>query len=167
MQLSKRTIIILSSVLAAAAIAAAVVWYKSHQEAQPQENVVLNEHPTDGAFYEYDTPSADSLIVGRWINTANPQWHKVYYDDYDEEAKMFWGKEWNEADDVQEEDLRYHGNGWFRWSKRGKELREFSTMDVKDMSIARIYILQRSSCDSLVYHERDYKRDIFRFAKEQ
>ena len=85
MQLSKRTIIILSSVLAAAAIAAAVVWYRSHREAQPQENVVLNEHPTDGAFYECDIPSADSLIVGRWINTANPQWHKVYYDDYDED----------------------------------------------------------------------------------
>lgn len=27
-------------------------------------------------------PSADPLIVGRWINTANPQWHKAYYDDY-------------------------------------------------------------------------------------
>ena len=167
MQLSKRTIVILSSMLAAAAIAAAVVWYKSHREAQPQENVVLNEHPTDGAFYECDIPSADPLIVGRWINTANPQWHKAYYDDYDEETEMFWGKEWNEADDVQEEDLRYHGNGWFRGNKKGKELREFSTMDVKDMSIARIYILQRSSSDSLVYHERDYKRDIFRFAKEE
>ena len=88
MQLSKRTIIILSSVLAAAAIAAAVVWYRSHREAQPQENVVLNEHPTDGAFYECDIPSADPLIVGRWINTANPQWHKAYYDDYDEETEM-------------------------------------------------------------------------------
>ena len=83
MQLSKRTIIILSSVLAAAAIASAVVWYRSHREAQPQENVVLNEHPTDGAFYECDIPSADPLIVGRWINTANPQWHyQIYAKEY-------------------------------------------------------------------------------------
>lgn len=167
MQVSKRTIIISFSILAAVAIATTVVWYRSRQESQPQENVVLNDHPTDGAYYECDIPSADPLIVGRWTNTSNPQWHKVYYDDYDEEAEMFWGKEWNEADDVQEEDLRYHGNGWFRWNKKGKELREFSTTDVKDMSIARIYVLQLSSSDSLVYYERDYKRDIFRFAKEQ
>lgn len=118
MQLSKRTIIILSSVLAAAAIAAAVVWYRSRREAQPQENVVLNEHPTDGAFYECDIPSADPLIVGRW-------------------------------------------------NKKGKELREFSTMDVKEMFIAKIYIVKYSSRDSLVYYEKDFERDIFRFAKEQ
>ena len=166
MKSSKRAIIISSSILAAVVFAAAVVWYRFHRESQPQENVVLNEHPTDRVFHECDIPSADPLIVGRWINTANPQWHKVYYDDYDEESEMFWGKEWDEAEDIYEEDLRFHGNGWFRWNKNGKELREFSTMDIKDMSIARIYILQRSTSDSLVYHERDYKREIFRFAKE-
>ena len=51
-----------------------------------------------------------------------------------------------------------------RWNKKGKELREFSTMDVK-MFIAKIYIMKYSSRDSLVYYEKDYERDIFRFAK--
>ena len=54
-----------------------------------------------------------------------------------------------------------------RWNKKGKELREFSTMDVKEMFIAKIYIMKYSSRDSLVYYEKDFERDIFRFAKEQ
>ena len=166
MQLSKRTIIILSSVLAAAAIAAAVVWYKSHRETQPQENVVLNEHPTDGVFHECDIPSADPLIVGRWINTANPQWHKVYYDDYDEETKMFWGKEWHEEDSVKETYLKYHGNGWFRWERKKKMLREYATMDIADVPIHRVYKIRKLTVDSIIYFEPDYKNTIYRFGKE-
>lgn len=162
----KRAIIISSSVLAAVLLTAAIVWYRSHQESEPQEKVILNDHPTDGAYYEYDLPSADPLMVGRWINTSNPQWHKVYYDDYDEETKMFWGKEWDESDDSREGDLRFHGNGWFRWDKQGKILRELSTMDYKEMKIAKVFVIQFSSADSLVYFVKDYKNDIYRFTKE-
>lgn len=125
-----------------------------------------NECPTDRARYmEADIPHADPLIVGKWQNTANPGWYKVYYDDYDEEEKLFWGKEWDESENVLEEHLNYHGNGWFRWEKKGKILREYATMNLRNTFIHRSYTIRKLSQDSLVYFEPDYKKIIYRFSK--
>jgi hypothetical protein len=112
-----------------------------------------------------EIPHADSLIAGKWQNAANPCWYKLYIDDYDDETGMFWGKEWNENEDVFEEDLNYHGNGWFRWEKKGKVLYEYATMDVRDVPIAKLYSLMISTTDSLVYCEQDYKKNVFCFTR--
>ena len=151
-------------------VAACAVWlyvrYQQKQKPETPEEEILNTHPTDAVDYYVEMiPTADPLIVGKWQNTANPGWYKVYYDDYDEEKKLFWGKEWDESEDVLEEDLNYHGNGWFRWEKRGKELHEYSTMDNRDVPIHRGYVIRSSTTDSLVYFEPDYKKVIFRFAR--
>ena len=86
-----------------------------------------------------DLPPADPAIVGHWISSDKPGWHKVYYDDYDEKQQLFWGKEWDESDDVMEEDLSYHGNGWFRWTKNKDTLFEYHTMDLTEVPIAHRY----------------------------
>lgn len=159
----KKRIVIIFLCLAAIAIAA-TVGYKLYQRAHGSR--MQNEYPTDEVGYmEADIPHADSLIVGKWQNTANPHWYKVYYDDYDEDEQLFWGKEWNEAEDVLEEDMDYHGNGWFRWEKKGRMLREYATMSKRDVPIHRGYKIRLSSPDSLVYFEPDYKKVIYRFAR--
>lgn len=114
-------------------------------------------------FAEEEIPHADPLIVGKWQNTANPHWFKVYYDDFDEDERLFWGKEWDENEDVQEEDLIYHGNGWFRWRKNGNQLQEFHTMDAQDVPIPKQYTLVHSEFDSLVYRENKHNKNVFRF----
>lgn len=161
----KHLIIILVS-CAVAAVAATAVWYylRPKQEKEKQEN--LNEIlATDGIGYaEEEIVHADPLMVGRWQNTANPQWHKVYYDDFDEDERLFWGKEWDESEDVLEEDLNYHGNGWFRWEKKGNTLHEYATMDVRDVPIHRAYTIRALTDDSLVYSEPDYKNAVYRFS---
>ena len=40
-----------------------------------------------------------------------------------------------------EEDLSYHGNGWFRWEKNKDTLREYATMDFRDVPIAHTFIV--------------------------
>ena len=131
-----------------------------------QGKVVTNDHPTQGAVYFVDeVPPADPLIVGRWTCTANPQWHKVYYDDFDEEECLYWGKEWDEKEDVLEEDLDYHGNGWFRWEKKGDQLHEYATMSIRSVPIHHAYDILVSTTDSLIYREPDYKKNVYRFGK--
>ena len=163
----KRKTLISVIVVAAAVLvlAAAAVWYFRSSEASGEPT--QQEHPTDSWFiFRTKTPHADPVLVGKWQNKDNPKWYKVYYDDYDEKEKMFWGKEWNEAEDVCEEDLGFHGNGWFRWKKEGKYLSEYATMDIRDVPIHRTYKLKHFSADSLVYFEENYKKRVFRFGKQ-
>ena len=167
----KQTILLLVACLVATIVAGMVGWYlrtkTQKPEKEPETGVIsTNDLPTDaGVVFDESAPTADPLIVGRWQNSANPLWHKVYYDDPDEEEGLYWGKEWNEEDDVLEEDLRYHGNGWFRWDKRGNTLREFATMDTRDVPIGKIYTVCYASTDSMAYYEPDYPKQVYRFSR--
>ena len=162
--------LIISLVCVLAVVLAATIWYVTREEPteDPEGEIITNDHPTQGAVYfEDEIPPADTMIVGRWSNCANPKWHKVYYDDFDEEEKLYWGKEWDEREDVLEEDLDYHGNGWFRWEKKGNMLHEYSTMSMRSVPIHRMYNLILSSTDSMIYNEPDYTDVVYTFAKEQ
>ena len=133
------------------------------EEAQGDE--IENEHKTNAIIYfEGDVPPADPLMVGRWKNMDNTGWHKVYYDDDDGEGH-YWGKEWDETDDVQEEDLAFHGNGWFRWIKSNDTLYEFSTMDFRDVPIAHIYFITAFDSMNISLAETN-KRSTHYFIKE-
>ena len=162
----KRYIIFVLCLLAAAITTAAIWYFVSHKE-EPEEGILVNEHTTDGpGYFEEDIPHADPKIVGKWQSTDKIGWYKVYYDDYDEETKLFWGKEWNEGENVQEEDLNYHGNGWFRWEKKHKVLREYATMDTRDMPIHRKYEIEYVANDTIVYCEPDYNI-TYRFVRAE
>ena len=177
--MKKPTIILLICIaLVAAAIGAA--YYLSVRESaseelsteQPQAGEegaeggeIENEHKTNTVIYfEGEVPPADPLMVGRWKNMDNAGWHKVYYDDDDGEGH-YWGKEWDESDDVLEEDLSFHGNGWFRWTKSNDTLYEFSTMDFRDVPIAHIYYITAFDSMNISMAETN-KRSTYYFIKE-
>lgn len=156
----KQLIILLLSV---AAIAAASVWFGVYHGQMEKEDEGLS---TDGAGYvEENLPHADPFLVGKWQNDLNPQWFKVYYDDYDEDEGYFWGKEWDEADDVQEEDLVYHGNGWFRWKKEGKLLTELHTMDVQDVPIPKQWDVQVPASGHLILTDPNVRKCQYNFSR--
>ena len=153
-------------------IAATAAWYiyvYQAPEEEPESQVMdpSQEHMTNEAvFFVSDVPPADPMMVGKWRNSGNQLWYKVYYDDYAEDG-TYWGKEWDEKDDVYEEDLSYHGNGWFRWSLRNGKLEEYATMDSRDVPIAKEYKVRHLSADSLVYEEMRHGNRDFRFVRSE
>jgi hypothetical protein len=175
--MKKQTIILFICLAMVCAAIGAALWLRADREQpeeqsteqevgeQAQENELENEHGTNSIIYfEGDVPPADPLMVGRWTSMANASWHKVYYDDDDGEGH-YWGKEWDEADDVLEEDLSYHGNGWFRWVKSNDTLYEFSTMDFRDVPIAHIYYITVFDSMNISMAETN-KRSTHYFIKE-
>ena len=162
----KRLFLIIFSTIAVIA-AAAVAWRV--QESEYYKSRLQNkEHPKLWKIlFEDRVPELDPLMLGKWQSKDNPRWFKVYYDDYDEDEKLYWGKEWDESEDVFEDDLQYHGNGWFRWEKRGKILHEYATMDVRDVPIYRGYKMRYSSKDSLAYAEPGRKKKVFCFTRSR
>lgn len=171
--MKKQTIILFICLAMVCAAIGAAIWLsteKDRTEEQSTEQEVgeqaqENEHGTNSIIYfEGDVPPADPLMVGRWTSMANASWHKVYYDDDDGEGH-YWGKEWDEADDVLEEDLSYHGNGWFRWVKSNDTLYEFSTMDFRDVPIAHIYYITVFDSMNISMAETN-KRSTHYFIKE-
>lgn len=94
----------------------------------------------------------DEMLLGKWQNTDNPQWYRVYTD---EEAKdgYYWGHEWDESEDIMESDLTPHGNGWFMWKKRGSKVMEFATADNDGQLIPYPYIISKLFYTELTYKE--------------
>lgn len=163
--MNRKKLTIILCCIGAVALASVIGW-QVYRIYYPEELENVNTHPTDaGLFFDQSTPPADTLIVGKWSNKDNPKWFKVYYDDYDEEQCLYWGKEWDENEDIFEEDLKYHGNGWFRWKKEDGMLHEFATMDYRDVPIHRGYKIVKSTEDSLSYFEAERKSAILRFGK--
>lgn len=65
-----------------------------------------------------------SDLIGTWQNESNPQHYMVFtYQTSDSITEGYhYGYEWNEEEDIYEEDLVEHGNGWFEWKLQKKDL---------------------------------------------
>jgi hypothetical protein len=164
----KRKLLIVLCALAAALLVACAAWYvySVYQEKQPEQPTKpVDPYATNGEqTLELNVPPADPLIVGKWSNAKNPLWYKVYYDDYDGDG-FFWGKEWDEKDDVLEYDLMFHGNGWFRWKKEGRQIMELHTMDARDVPIGKTYNIQLSIRDTLMIYEPSFRQVVYTFTR--
>ena len=162
LDMKKEVVLLLVVVLLIGGAIAAALWLQNRRGCDGREAV--NEHGTNSVIYfDGDVPPADPLMVGHWVCTENPGWHKVYYDDFDE--GYYWGKEWDESEDVQEEDLSYHGNGWFRWEKYQDTLSELSTMDYRDVPIAQRYVISVEDSSHITQIET-YNRSFYHFVKQ-
>ena len=170
--MKKKLLIIIGCILALCVAVGCAVWLYVQSKQKPQEPEEMEaqedefpDHGTNNVIYwEEEMPPADPLMVGRWICQENPGWHKVYYDDPDGEGR-YWGKEWDESDDVMEEDLGYHGNGWFRWTKSNDTLTEYSPMDFRDVPIAHTYRLTIMDSANVAIAETN-NRSNYNFQKE-
>ncbi len=156
---NKRLIIICIAAGIVAAVIVAVMLHTMYGSRVARSGRETN----NSAYYDDGAPPADPSIVGKWQNADNPQWYKVYYDDYDGDG-YYWGKEWSEDDDVYEEDLQFHGNGWFRWRKENKILVEHYMMEIRDVPITRRWRL-RTKPDSLLLFYPDDRRQCDRFGR--
>lgn len=124
--------------------------------AKPKETVVEAKQeilpPSTNKKVVYEPEMvANPLLVGLWVEDAHPQHYKLYLDDpCDEEEGFFWGKEWDESQSIYEDDLIYHGNGWFKWSKTKKEMTEINMSD-QEMVVPNQYTIDKLNDSVYIY----------------
>lgn len=83
-----------------------------------------------------------------------------------DEAGYLYGREWDEAEDIYEEDLLPHGNGWFKYLfETNGNLTEIHLMDNGGAEIPKVYIVSKLTSTTLEYYEKDHKSISFSFQK--
>jgi len=83
-----------------------------------------------------------------------------------DEAGYLYGREWDEAEDVTEEDLKPYGNGWFKYKFETKgDLHEIHLMDNDGAVIPKEYIVSILTNTELSYYEKDRTSSKYNFTK--
>ena len=132
----KKAIIIIGIVFTLAVVAVGI-WYWS----VPHSHLVKTVATDKVASVETEL-QANPMLVGLWQEVDNPSHYRAYYEDPCDEEGYFWGKEWNEEEDVYEEDLCYHGNGWFKWCKAQTRLVIIYVGDNEVVSAPMDYVIE-------------------------
>ena len=106
-----------------------------------------------------------SDLQGLWEEDGTQHFVRFTTDQADETG-YFWGCEWDEKDDVTEEDLEFHGNGWFKYNLTKDQLLEIHRMNQDWADIPKVYIVTALTHSKLEYHLKDYKNEKIRFTKK-
>lgn len=120
-----------------------------------------------GLFGDPDTPGTNVTpadIMGTYTAETNPQDHWVYSSDAAEESGYYWGKCWDESQDVQESDLVFHGNGWFKWMVEEDKLTLIHQTDIGSAAIPKRYTIV--SCDKRALELRDNYGTIKKYIRK-
>ena len=80
------------------------------------------------AMMVFEEIECDTMMLGKWQNTLQTSWFRVYTTEPAGDGYC-WGREWDTADDIYEEDLLAYGNGWFKWKKEGVNVVEIHMTD--------------------------------------
>lgn len=107
-----------------------------------------------------------SDLQGLWLEN-NTQHYVRFTTEQSDEPKYLYGREWDEAEDVYEEDLLPYGNGWFKyWFESNGGLHELHLMDNQGAVIPKEYIVSKLTDTDLEYYEKDQKSHKFSFSKQ-
>ena len=91
-------------------------------------------------------------LKGTWTEENNPLCYWVYTLDADSLGENYWGKTWDESEDVYESDvdLDFHGNGWFKWNISNNTLTQYQMANIKVLKIKMIYTIKSCNSTTLV-----------------
>lgn len=110
-----------------------------------------------------DVTFSQSDLLGLW-QEDNTQ-HFVRFTTEKADEVYSYGREWDEADDVTESDLKDYGNGWFKWKLVQANLTEIHLMDNGGAEIPKTYIVTKLTDTELSYYEKDHKEIKTSFTK--
>ena len=83
-----------------------------------------------------------------------------------DETNYLYGREWDEAEEVYEEDLLPKGNGWFKYKfESNGSLTEIHLMDNGGAEIPKVYVVTKLTSTDLEYYEKDRASNKFYFSK--
>lgn len=139
-----------------------------------------------------DPSFRQSDLIGLWQRNETNEFVR-FTDEQSDEEKYFYGREWDEGEDVHEEDLftRYqvdtlwnideqtqdtlgftldstllHGLGWFKYQLEAKgDLHELHLMDNKGAEIPKEYVVAVLTDEKLEYYEAGYTNRRSYFTK--
>ena len=106
-----------------------------------------------------------SDLQGLWQEN-NTQHFVRFTTEKSDEANYLYGREWDEAEDIFEEDLKPYGNGWFKYLfETTGSLTEIHLMDNGGAEIPKVYVVTKLTSTDLEYYEKDRKTNKFAFSK--
>ena len=117
-------------------------------------------------MFNKTTPSYQlSDLQGLWQEN-NTEHYVRFTKEQSEETGYLYGREWDEAEDITEDDLLPKGNGWFKYQfKSTGDLTEIHLMDNGGAEIPKIYVVSKLTDTDLVYYEKEYPSIKFNFTK--
>jgi hypothetical protein len=104
-------------------------------------------------------------LQGLWLENGSKHYVR-FTEEQADQTGYFWGCEWDLNDDVTEEDLVFHGNGWFKYNLNKDQLLEIQRMDQDWADIPKIYTVTLLDDKHLTYHPKDYKNEKISFTKQ-
>ena len=106
-----------------------------------------------------------SDLQGLWLEN-NTQHYVRFTTEQSDETAYLYGREWDEAEDIFEEDLMPHGNGWFKYKfETSGDLTEIHLMDNGGAEIPKVYVVSKLTDSDLEYYEKDHKNIKYYFSK--
>ena len=120
-------------------------------------------------MFNKTTPSYQlSDLQGLWLENDDVTFgHYVRFTkEQSEETGYLYGREWDEAEDITEDDLLPKGNGWFKYLfETTGSLTEIHLMDNGGAEIPKVYVVTVLTDTELSYYEKDHKSIKFSFSK--
>ena len=127
--------------------------------------IVLNSCGLLGGGGNNDPQYKQSDLYGLWEENKTQHYVRFTEEKSDEEGFLY-GREWDEAEDVMEEDLLPYGNGWFKYElKTSGTLTEIHLMDNGGAEIPKVYVVSKLTSSELSYYEKDRTSNKFNFTK--
>ena len=106
-----------------------------------------------------------SDLQALWLENGTEHYVRFTTEQSDE-AKYLYGREWDEAEEVYEEDLKPQGNGWFKYLfETTGSLTEIHLMDNGGAEIPKVYVVSKLTSTDLEYYEKERKSNKFYFTK--
>lgn len=165
--MKKRVLFILLALLALAVLLIAAIVLRNYLSATDDSavqmrsvEVELPQEETHGMIKFADI-EFDDRMLGKWQHAEHPTWFRVYTTEPADEG-FCWGREWDTADDIFEEDLTPYGNGWFMWKKDGDYVIELHMTDNRGATIPFEYKVLDVDAQALKFKEKqDAERHHF------
>lgn len=107
-----------------------------------------------------------SDLQGKWCKDGTQEFKRFTTSPVTDDAGYFWGCEWNEAEDVHESDLVFHGDGWFKYKLTEDQLREVHMTDYGWTDIPQEYVLTLLTTTKMTYHKKGYPKEKQNFTKQ-
>ena len=117
-------------------------------------------------MFNKTTPSYQlSDLQGLWQEN-NTEHYVRFTKEQSDETGYLYGREWDEAEDITEDDLLPKGNGWFKYLfETTGSLTEIHLMDNGGAEIPKVYVVTVLTDTELSYYEKEHKSIKFSFSK--